>query len=160
MNDTERFMELSALLTGLHAQLLNDPENRALNEHIAGQYARRLRATFPKAFPALLDAFSALVAGDPKPPIDDVLLAKLRETPAFKDNKELVARQIVNVWYFSHFNDSTGEPIDGGSNERGAIRRPTKAHPIGFSSQLHGHWTRTPDVPASHAETLDARVLS
>jgi len=144
MDDTTAFMELSALLTGLYDALLKDPEDRALNTPIAEEYARRLRGTFPVKFPALLDAYKALVATTPPPPIDDTLLAKLRATQAFTDN-EIVAKQIVNVWYFSQFNDETGlHIIDGGFYERGAVWPRIKAHPIGFSRQLHGYWTRQP----------------
>src|SRR5262245_6999882 len=107
MDDNVAFMELSALLTGLYDQLLHDQEEHALNAPIAEEYARRLRGTFPEKFPALLDAYKALTAGNPQPPIDDALLAELRATQAFTAN-EIVAKQIVNVWYFSQFNDETG----------------------------------------------------
>jgi hypothetical protein len=148
MDDKGAFIELSALLTGLYDQLLNDPEDRTLNAPIVEEYARRLRGTFPVKFPALLDAYKALAAANPKPPIDDTLLAKLRATQAFKDN-EIVAKQIVNVWYFSQFNDETGvHLIDGGFYERGAVWPRIKAHPIGFSNQLHGYWTREPSTEA------------
>lgn len=143
MDDKLAFMELSALLTGLYHPLLNDPGDRVLNAPIAEEYARRLRGTFPTKFPALLDAYKALAAVNPKPPIDDALLSKLRLTQAFKDN-EIVAKQIVNVWYFSQFNDETGALIDGGFYERGTVWPRIKAHPIGFSTQLHGYWTREP----------------
>jgi hypothetical protein len=113
-------MELSALLTGLYAPLLNDSEDRVLNEPIAKEYARRLRGAFPVKFPALLDAYKSLAAVDPKPPIDDALLDQLRATQGFKDN-EIVAKRIVNVWSFSQFNDETGIVIDGGFYERGAV---------------------------------------
>ena len=146
MDDKLAFIELSALLTGLYDPLLNDPEDRALNAPIAEEYARRLRGTFPQKFPALLDAYKALAAATPKPPIDDVLLDKLRATQAFKDN-EIVARQIVNVWYTSQFNDETGTRlIDGGFYERGAVWPIIKAHPLGFSTQLHGYWARLPSM--------------
>ena len=148
MDDKVAFTELSALLTGLYDRLLNDPEDRALNAPIAEEYARRLRGTFPVKYPALLDAYKALAAAIPKPPIDDTLLVKLRATQAFKDN-EIVAKQIVNVWYFSQFNDETGAHlIDGGFYERGAVWRRIKAHPVGFSTQLHGYWTREPVTKA------------
>lgn len=143
MDDTTLFMELSALLTGLSKQLLHDPEDRVLNARIAEEYARRLHGTFPEKFPALLDAYKNLVTTTPKPPIDDALLAKLRATPAFTAN-EFVARQVVNVWYFSQFEDEAKELIDGGFYERGAVWHFIKAHPIGFSSQMHGYWTRKP----------------
>jgi len=133
MNDETAFMELSVLLTGLHD----------LNDHIAEEYARRLHGTFTVKFPALLDAYKALAVANPKPPIDDSLLAKLRATQAFTDN-EIVAKQIVNVWYFSQFSDETGELIDGGFYEHGAVWPLIKAHPIGFSDQLHGYWTDKP----------------
>jgi len=143
MDDTTNFLELSALLTGLYDSLLNDSEDRVLNQPIAKEYARRLRGTFPVGFPALLDAYKALATVDPKPPIDDALLDKLRAIQAFKDN-EIVAKQIVNVWYFSQFNDEMGNLIDGGFYERGAVWPLIRAHPIGFSTQLHGYWTHKP----------------
>lgn len=144
MDDTQAFMELSALLTGLYEPLLNDSEDHVLNVPTAEEYARRLKGTFPQKFPALLDAYKALATANPKPPIDDVLLGALRATQAFTDN-EIVAKQIVNVWYFSQFNDETGaRMIDGGFYERGAVWPIIKAHPLGFSTQLHGYWTRVP----------------
>ncbi|MCI0626941.1 MAG: hypothetical protein L0387_35725 [Acidobacteria bacterium] len=144
MDETTHFLELSALLTGLYDQLLNDPEDRKLNTPIAEEYARRLRGTFPVDFPALLDAYKSLATANPKPPIDDTLLAKLRATPEFTANDAIVARQIVNVWYFSQFEDETGELVDGGFYERGAVWALIKAHPIGFSNQLPGYWTSKP----------------
>jgi hypothetical protein len=144
MDDKLAFIELSALLTGLYEPLLNDAEDRALNAPVAEEYARRIKGTFLQKFSTLLDAYKALAAVDPKPPIDDMLLAALQATQAFKDN-ELVAKQIVNVWYFSQFNDETGTRlIDGGFYERGAVWPIVKAHPIGFSTQLHGYWARVP----------------
>lgn len=98
MDDETAFIELSALLTGLYDQLVNDQEDRALNGPIAREYARRLLGTFPE----LLNAYKSLAEADPKPPIDDNLLADLRKTEAFKNN-EFVAKQIVNIWYFSQF---------------------------------------------------------
>jgi hypothetical protein len=144
MDDAHAFMELSALLTGLYDPILNDPEVSELNKPVAEEYARRLKGTFSQEFPALLDAYKALATVQPKPPVDDVLLAKLRATQAFQDN-EIVAKQIVNVWYFSQFNDRSGaHHIDGGFYERGAVWPIIKAHPIGFSTQLHGYWARVP----------------
>ncbi|RJG13543.1 hypothetical protein D3879_09970 [Pseudomonas cavernicola] len=144
MDDTQAFMEFSALLTGLYDPLLNDPEDRALNTPVAEEYARRLKGTFPQEFPALLQVYKALASADPKSPVDDALLAALRATQAFKDN-EIVAKQIVNVWYFSQFNDKSGaHHIDGGFYERGNVWPIIRAHPLGFSTQLHGYWTRVP----------------
>ena len=150
MEDPKDFMELSALLSGLYDQLLNDADSRTLNTPIAVEYARRLNGTFPEKFPALLSAYKALASVTPKPPINDALLAELRKTPEFKDvgadgkEKQMVARQIVNIWYFSQFNDEAGELIDGGFYEHGVVWPLIKAHPIGFSNQPHGYWTAKP----------------
>jgi hypothetical protein len=153
MDDTQVFMELSALLTGLYEPLLNDPEDRVLNRPVAEEYARRLTGTFPQEFPALLDAYKALASADPTPPIDDALLTRLRATQAFEDNK-IVANQIVNVWYFSQFNDKSGaHHIDGGFYERGAVWPVIKAHPLGFSTQLHGYWAQVPMASSKLTQT-------
>lgn len=150
MDEITHFLGLSALLTGLYDQLLHDPEDLEINRTIAHEYARRLHGTFGEKFQALLDAYKALAEATPKPSIDDTLLAKLRKTNAFKDigadgkEKQTVAKQVVNVWYFSQFNDETGELIDGGFYEKGAVWPLIKAHPIGFSTQLHGYWTAKP----------------
>ena len=146
MDEATHFLELSALLTGLYDQLVNDPESRKLNTPLAHEYARRLHGTFPEEFPALLDAYKSLATANPKPEIDDALLAKLRMTPAFKAKDAIVARQIVNVWYFSQFDDPTGELTDGGFYERGEVWKRIKAHPIGFSDQLHGYWASKPTM--------------
>ena len=146
MDDTQAFMELSALLTGLYDPLINDREDRTLNMPVAEEYARRLKGEFPQRFPALLDVYKALATASPKPPIDDVLLAKLLATPVFTAN-EIVAKQIVNVWYFSQFKDTTDTRlVDGGFYERGAVWPIIKAHPLGFSTQLHGYWVRVPSI--------------
>ena len=60
MDDTTHFLELSALLTGLYNQLLNDPEDRTLIAPIAEEYTRRLYGTFPAKLPALLEAYKNL----------------------------------------------------------------------------------------------------
>jgi hypothetical protein len=143
MDDDTAFIELSALLTGLYDSLINDPEDRALNKPIAGEYARRLRGTYLDKLVALLEAYKGLASTVPKPPIGDELLAMLRATQTFKDN-EMVARQIVNVWYFSQFNDQAKRLIDGGFYEDGAVWPRIKAHPIGFSDQQFGYWTARP----------------
>jgi hypothetical protein len=148
MDDKDAFLELSALLTGLYDALLNDPEDRALNMPTAEEYARRLKGTFPVKFLALLDAYKALATVIPKPKVNDALLATLRATQVFKDN-EIVAKQIVNVWYFSQFKDEKDVLIDGGFYERGEVWPRIKAHPIGFSTQLHGYWSHKPKS-ASH----------
>ncbi len=146
MDDKTAFLELSALLTGLYRQLSEDTEERDLNKPIAEEYARRLKGTFPKAFPELLGAYKALADVTPKPPVDDALLDQLRATQAFKDN-EVVAKQIVNVWYFSQFkaeDKETAPLIDGGFYELGQVWPVVGAHPIGFSTLLHGYWTGKP----------------
>ena len=146
MDDETAFMELSALLTGLYDQLLNDPEDRTLNGPIAKEYARQLLGTFPEKFPVLLNAYKSLAEANPKPPIDDNLLADLRETETFKNN-EFVAKQIVNIWYFSQFTaveDRNAPLLDGGFFESGYVWSVIKSHPIGFSDQPHGYWTRQP----------------
>ncbi|HKY27199.1 MAG TPA: hypothetical protein VJM12_04555 [Pyrinomonadaceae bacterium] len=144
MDETELFLELSALLTGLYDSLLNDPEARELNLPIAEEYIRKLRGTYPIEFPALLEAYKSLATANPKPPIDDALLATLRATPEFSAKDAIVARQIVNIWYLSQFEDQTGELLDGGFYEHGNVWPLIKAHPIGFSNQLHGYWTSKP----------------
>ena len=144
MDDDSAFMELSALLTGLQGPLLDDPEDRVLNAPLGNEYARRLRGAYPEKFPLLLAAYKALAMTQPKPPVDDVLLATLQATQAFKDN-DVVARQIVNVWYFSQFNDeSGGRTFDGGFYEDGEVWSRIKAHPIGFSDKPFGYWTTQP----------------
>jgi hypothetical protein len=145
MDDIQAFMELSALLTGLNDPLLNDPEDRELNKPVAEEYARRLKGTYLTEFSVLLEAYKTLATTDPKPSVDDALLAKLLATQAFVDN-EIVAKQIVNIWYFSQFNDKSVPPhhIDGGFYERGAVWPIIMAHPLGFSTQLHGYWSRMP----------------
>lgn len=144
MDDVTAFVELSALLTGLYDPLLNDPEDSALNRPIAEEYARRLRGSFPVKFPALLEGYRALATANPKPAVDDVLLAALRATAAFTNN-EIVAKQIVNVWYFSQFTDEGGTHlIDGGFYEEGAVWPLINAHPVGFSTRPHGYWAEKP----------------
>ena len=71
----------------------------------------------------------------------------VRETArAFTDN-EIVAKQIVNVWYSSQFKDTTDTRlVDGGFYERGAVWPIIKAHPLGCSTQLHGYWVRVPSI--------------
>ena len=148
MDDKDAFLELSALLTGLYDALLNDSEDRALNMPIVEEYIRRLKGTFLVKFPALLDAYKTLATATPELHVDDALLANLRATQVFKDN-EVVAKQIVNVWYFSQFKDEKDVLIDGGFYERGEVWPRIKAHPIGFSTRLHGYWSHEPN-PASH----------
>ena len=146
MDDKTAFMGLSALLTGHYRQLSEETEERDLNKPVAEEYARRLRGSFPQKFPALLEAYKSLATVEPKPPTDDVLLGAVRNLQAFKDN-EFVAKQIVNVWYFSQFKaeDRADAPlIDGGFYELGQVWPTIRAHPIGFSTQLHGYWTSEP----------------
>ncbi|TXL79493.1 hypothetical protein FHP25_05985 [Vineibacter terrae] len=145
MDDITAFMELSALLTG-HDNIVIDPEDKAFSEPIAKEYQRRLMAVFSTRLPALQDAYKAIGSATPKPPINDALLAQLRATPEFAAH-EFVAKQIVNIWYFSQFKaeDTPAAPfLDGGFYEEGLVWPLIKAHPIGFSHQPHGYWMRQP----------------
>jgi hypothetical protein len=134
MDDQQAFIELSALLTGLNE--IANPQDKPLREPVAQEYARVLRGVFADRYEKLIALYKTLAAGDPKPAIDDALLARLRSEQDFKDN-EVVAKQIVNIWYFSQFkpSDETTAPlIDGGFYEFGAIWSLIKAHPIGFGA--------------------------
>ncbi len=147
MNQTDTFLELSALLTGLH-NLVEDPEDRRLSASMADEYRRRLAAVFGERLERLVTAYEAVRNSKSSGGWSPKLLERLRETSEFKDDTiEFVARQIVNVWYFSQFVDTPGGDhfFDGGFYERGAIWKLIKTHPIGFSNQPHGYWTRKPD---------------
>jgi len=156
MDDTPAFLELSALLTG-HYNLVNDPEDKALAMPVADEYRRQLMAVFSARLPPLLEAYKILASATPKPPIDDTLLQKLRTTQEFKDH-ELVAKQIVNIWYFSQFkaaDDPAAPFLDGGGfYPEGLVWPLIKAHPIGFSHQPHGYWTQKPGIDSSGRSTL------
>ena len=144
MDERTTFMELSALLTGLY-KIVNDPEDKQLNESTADEYVRRLKGVFPGPLPKLLAAYARLASIVPKPAIDDVLLEKLKAEPEFADPEVLfVAKQIVNIWYFSQFNTPSGSMVDGGLYERGLVWPLIKAHPIGYSDQAFGYWTKKP----------------
>jgi hypothetical protein len=152
MDDKLAFMELSALLTGLNKQILDDPEDRKLFEPIAEEYRHRLSGAFSseldKLFNNLLSAYKTLADVTPKPPINDTLLAALQAKQEFKD-AEFTAKQIVNIWYFSQFHASeddekNGHFLDGGFYERGLVWQQIKTHPIGFSNQPSGYWTAQP----------------
>lgn len=148
MDEKVAFMELSALLTGLY-NIINDPEDKKLFERIADEYKRRLLAVFPLELTKLLKVYKDLASANPKPAIDDALLSTLRNTQEFKDkDTEFVAQQIVNIWYFSQFKDSrdkTAHFLDGGFYEHGRVWPIIKTHPIGFSNQPSGYWTKEPN---------------
>lgn len=142
-SQTAAFMELSALLTGVY-RIVNDPEDKQLNQSTADEYLRRLKGEFP-ALQKLLGAYEGLAATVPKPAIDDQLLSSLKATAEFADPEVVfVAKQIVNVWYFSQFNTASGATVDGGFYERGLVWSIIKAHPIGYSDQPFGYWTTKP----------------
>lgn len=145
-DDSQAFLELSALLTGLNEQLLNDQK---LDATMGKEYYRRLEGTFPQQFPALLAAYKGYaegyVAGNPAAKLDDAFLKKFCATEKFRTN-EFVAKQIVLIWYFSQFKDkeSSGTTIDGGFYERGYVWPLIKAPPIGFSNKRPGYWAADP----------------
>ena len=56
---TPAFMELSALLTGVY-RIVNDPEDKQLNQSTADEYLRRLKGEFPVPLPKLLAAYDRL----------------------------------------------------------------------------------------------------
>ena len=137
-------MELSALLTGVYT-IVNDPEDKQLNQSTADEYLRRLKGEFPGPLQKLVLAYEGLASVVPKPAIDDQLLNTLKGTPEFADpDVVFVAKQIVNVWYFSQFNTASGSMVDGGFYERGLVWSIIKAHPIGYSDQPFGYWTKKP----------------
>jgi hypothetical protein len=145
MDDKTAFLELSALLTGLYDLTKEGPE-KTLNAPAADEYLRLLKGSFSDKLSRLLEAYRTIAAITPKPPIDDALLAKFKATPEFNNKDiEFVARQIVNIWYFSQFRETAdGAFFDGGFYERGFAWPLIKAHPIGFSNQPHGYWTEKP----------------
>ncbi len=144
MEKRTAFMELSALLTGLYK--IVDPAEKQLNESTADEYLRNLTGESPVALPKLLAAYERLASIVPKPVIDDALLAKLKAEPEFAEAEVLfAAKQIVNIWYFSQFNTSSGAMVDGGLYERGLVWPLIKAHPIGYSDQPFGYWTKKPE---------------
>ena len=149
VDDTQTFVQMSALLTGL--QDLLSENDLFLKETMAKEYARRLRGTFPDDFPALLKAYKGLAAADPPPQTDDALLAKFRATNEFTKNGEMVAKQIVNIWYFSQFCVDCEKKIfiDGGFYERGYVWALIKAPPVGFSTKRPGYWSVDPAKEAT-----------
>jgi hypothetical protein len=143
MDKRSTFIELSALLTGMYTIL--DTANKQRNESTADEYLRKLTGEFPSALPKLLAAYDRLTSIVPKPGIDDQLLGKLKAEPEFAEAEVLsVAKQIVNIWYFSQFNTPSGATVDGGLYERGLVWSLIKAHPIGYSDQPFGYWTKKP----------------
>src|SRR5262245_31693176 len=156
MDDTTAFLELSALLTG-HYNLVKDPEDKALAMPIADEYRRQLMAVFSARLPPLLDAYKTLASVTPKPPIDDTLLQKLRTTQEFKDH-ELVAKQIVNICYFSPFKaaDNPAAPFrdGGGCYPARLVCALITAPRTAFPHQPHGHWTQTPGIDSPGRSTL------
>ena len=146
MDDKTAFLELSALLTGLYDELNRDSTKRSLNTPASEQYRRLLMGSFPVKFKALLDAYRSLASAMPKPVIDDTLLAAFKTTVAFQDkDTEFVARQIVNIWYFSQYREiPDGGFLDGGFYERGFAWERIGAHPTGFSNQPFGYWAAKP----------------
>ena len=145
MDEKTAFLELSALLTGLKAIELTGMK-KVLNMPAAELYRRLLTAAFGAKLVALLAAYKALADVVPKPAIDDTLLGALKVTPAFQTKEiEFVARQIVNIWYFSQYKETADGPfLDGGFYERGFAWELIKAHPIGFSDQPTGYWAVAP----------------
>src|SRR5437764_11524345 len=123
MDRLNTFMELSALLTGEY-KIVNDPDYKALSVSTANEYLRGLTGEFTIRLQALLDAYEKVAAAGPRPPSDDTLLPAFRAEQGFKDN-EYVAKQIVNIWYFSQFQANEKDPnapfIDGGFYERGLV---------------------------------------
>jgi hypothetical protein len=144
MDKRTAFMELSALLTGVYG-IASDSQNKLLYESTADEYLRRLMGEFSAPLPKLLDAYQRLASASPKPAIDDALLGKLKAEPEFADPDVVsVAKQIVNIWYFSQFNTLSGTMVDGGLYERGLVWSLIKAHPIGYSDRPFGYWTKQP----------------
>jgi hypothetical protein len=92
--------------------------------------------------------YKALVSRGAAPKVDDALLKRLKATPEFVSRNQLLSKQIVNIWYFSQFNDSAGTLVDGGVYERGYVWAVIKAPPIGFSNKRPGYWAVEPSKEA------------
>ena len=145
MDKRTAFRQLSALLTGVYGIASESPDKQ-LYESTADEYLRRLMGEFSAPLPKLLDAYQRLASANPPPDIDDALLGKLKAEPEFADPEVVsVAKQIVNIWYFSQFNTPSGSMVDGGLYERGLVWPLIKAHPIGYSDQRFGYWTKNPE---------------
>lgn len=142
MDEFKTFIALSQTLTGIPALAAIAP--KSLTETIAKDYLHRLKEQFGGDFVALLTLYDAK-SGMPDP------LAALLADPAFKDNIESMAKQVVNVWMLSQYRvetpDKQGDAapaFDAGYFEKGYIWPAIKAHPIGFSHRGHGYWTTRP----------------
>ena len=139
------FMELSAVLTGLHG-LVTDPMLYELHQSTAEEYWRRLRAVFPDEISALVEAYRRVNPATRRQVVSDAVLQRLQATPEFRSNV-FAARQIVNIWYLSQFDvESKDDPpvTDGGFYERALIWPLIKVRPPGLGDQTYGHWAQRP----------------
>ena len=113
---------------------------------MASDYLHRLKEQFGKDFTDLLALYDSL-AGQPDP------LTALLQHPAFKDQTESMAKQIVNAWMLSQYRVETPQKkgdaapaVDAGFFEKGLIWSAIAAHPIGFSHAGHGYWANNPSA--------------
>jgi hypothetical protein len=142
MDEFKTFTALSYSLTGIPD--LAAIAKGSLLSRMAEDYLHRLKEQFGADFIALLTLFdSKLGAPDP--------LQALLADPAFKDQTESMAKQVVHTWLLSQMRvESPGKvgdsapAVDAGFFELGYVWPAIKAHPIGFSVQSHGYWTTKP----------------
>ena len=146
MDEFKTFIALSYLLTGISD--LNPTKSASpLIDRMARDYLHCLKEQFGADFIALLTLYDGKSASsDP--------LASLVNDPAFKDQIESMAKQVVHSWLLSQIRIETFDAsnkkgdsapaVDVGFFEKGYIWPAIKAHPIGFSHQSHGYWAHKP----------------
>lgn len=143
---TAAFLELSAVLTGLHG-IVDRPEQHAVNRGLADEYWRRLYSWFPEGMTGLVAAYQQVNPPTSRLPVGDAVLARLRQTDEYRQHA-FVARQIICIWYISQFSPDALNPrapaVDGGRFERGMVWPLIRAHPPGFTDEPFGHWAAKP----------------
>lgn len=133
----DEFLALSSLLTGLTSLKTLDP--LSIDSRMARDYLRLMKEQFGPGFDALLTIYRAVAAGP------DPLKALLQDPGFSAEPVDTAARQIVNLWLLSQYGGAGKPPDqDGGFYEKGFVWPAIQAHPIGFSHQNYGYWSKKP----------------
>jgi hypothetical protein len=126
----ERFLALSAALTG----------SDRLPREMAGDYLQRLAQD--ELVNRLLTVFQRILAGG-----NDVNAA-IRQQILMAPEFELLARQIIMLWYLGELIGPDDKPVLGAKpthHFRGVMWEMIHAHPLALSGGYFGYWKYPPE---------------
>jgi hypothetical protein len=154
-----QFVDLSAVLTGFTADVLNPPLDPL---EIAQNYLNFVESnSVPGMLDELLATFESIVSasgGDPQKVADGVQsqILSVAPVPPATESIGTLARRIIRMWYLATWYTTEppdpagdGQVISANAYTRGLAWSAFQAHPMGYSEMTFGYWATPPAPPTA-----------